>query len=188
MLSTTTIVLIAIGLAMDALAIATATSVALRTVSARQVFRLGFHLGLFQALLPIIGWYGGRSLSRVIGGVDHWIAFGLLAFVGGKMIYESFGDETARASRGDPTRGWSLLVLSLATSIDALAVGLSFAVLKVDIWYPVVIIGVVTSLLTVAGMLIGSRLGRHFGQWFEILGGAVLLTIGLKIVFQHVTA
>lgn len=185
MLTPLTIILIAVGLAMDAFAVAMATSIQLRTISGRQIFRLAFHFGLFQFLMPLIGWAGGRELTQFIGGWDHWIAFGLLVFVGLKAIHAALAGEEHHARRGDPTRGLSLIMLSIATSIDALAVGLSFAMLQVVIWYPVVVIGCITGALTIVGMRLGSRLGAHFGQRVEILGGLVLIGIGIKIVLQH---
>jgi putative Mn2+ efflux pump MntP len=188
MIGTPTLVLIAVGLAMDALAVAIATSIVLRAVSGRQVFRLAFHFGLFQFLMPIVGWAAGRSVAGVMAHWDHWIAFGLLAFIGGKAIYDAVTKPAEDARQGDPTRGLSLVLLSLATSIDALAVGVSFAMLGVQIWYPSLIIGLVTGSITTAGMLLGSRLGRHFGQHVEILGGLVLIGIGVKIVVQHLIA
>lgn len=187
-IGTTTLVLIAVGLAMDALAVSVAASVMLRTVSPRQVFRLAFHFGLFQFLMPVIGWLAGRSIVDLIESWDHWIAFGLLAFVGGRAIYEALKEREEGEARGDPTRGLTLVMLSLATSIDALAVGLSFAVLQVRIWYASLLIGCVTGTITMTGMLVGRRLGRHFGQRVEILGGLVLVGIGVKILVQHLMA
>ncbi len=184
-MSTITTILIALGLSMDAFAVAIATSVLLGGVTRRQVFRLGFHFGLFQALMPIIGWLAGHSLRQFIAGWDHWLAFGLLTFVGLKVVREAFAGEEFRATRTDPTRGVSLVMLSVATSIDALAVGLSFAALRVAIWYPSVIIGSITGALTTLGMLIGGRLGTKFGKRLEILGGLVLLAIGVKILVEH---
>ena len=184
-MSTLTIILIAVGLSMDALAVAIATSMALTAVSGRQVFRLGFHFGLFQAVMPILGWGLGRSVSGLITAWDHWVAFGLLTFVGVKAIHEALAGKKQRASRADPTRGLSLVMLSVATSIDALAVGLSFAMLGVSIWYPSVIIGFTTGGITVLGMILGGRLGAHFGRRIEILGGLVLIGIGVKILVQH---
>ncbi len=128
---------IAIGLAMDAFAVSIAVSVTLGGTSRRQTFRLAWHFGLFQALMPIIGWIAGRSVRPLIESWDHWLAFALLTIVGGRMILEAVrgGDREGRSS--DPTRGWSLVVLSIATSIDALAIGLSFAALGVEVWLPV---------------------------------------------------
>lgn len=181
---------IAVGLAMDTLAVSIATSVALRGVTRRQVFRFAFHFGLFQAIMPVIGWMAGIRFVSYIQHWDHWLAFGLLAFVGMKAIYGALAehDDGTSPARGDPTRGWSLVMLSVATSIDALAVGLSFAVLDMTIWMPVVIIGIVTALITMTGMIVGSRLGAHFGKRVEILGGLVLIGIGLKIAIQHLMA
>ena len=180
---------IAVGLAMDTFAVATATSVALRKVTGRQIFRFAFHFGLFQAAMPVIGWFAGRSVFGYISGWDHWLAFGLLSFVGGKALYEALwgDDEEAETSapKQDPTCGASLVMLSVATSIDALAVGLSFAALNVQIWYPVAVIGLVTATLTTVGMLVGSRLGARFGRRVEILGGLILVAIGTNILIKH---
>jgi putative Mn2+ efflux pump MntP len=123
----------------------------------------------------------------VVGAFDHWIAFGLLGYIGGKAIWGALrgaDDDQAR----DPTRGMSLIITSIATSIDALAVGLSLGVLRVSIWYPVVVIGVVTALLSTFGMLVGSRLGARFGTRMEIIGGLVLIAIGVKILVEHLNA
>ena len=168
---------------MDAFAVAVATSVTLGRVTGRQVFRFSFHFGLFQAMMPLAGWFAGRSVQQYIAGWDHWVAFGLLVFVGGRAIYGAF--KPADAPRPDPTRGLTLLMLSVATSIDALAVGLSLGMLQVAIWYPILIIGVVTFGLTVSGMLLGARLGPRFGRWTEFFGGLVLIAIGLKILIEH---
>jgi len=169
---------------MDAFAVAVASSICLGNVTYRQVFRLAAHFGLFQALMPVIGWAAGRSIYTYISGWDHWVAFGLLVFVGGKAVHGSLaaGDGEVRE---DPTRGMNLLILSVATSIDALAVGLSFAALRVTIWIPVLIIGFVAAAFTVAGMLAGCRLGQRFGKRMEMVGGLVLIGIGIQIVVKH---
>lgn len=184
------IVGIAVGLAMDAFAVALASSVSLGTVSRRQLFRLSFHFGLFQGFMPVFGWWVGSAIARYIDAWDHWVAFGLLVFVGGKALYEAVAhrDEGASISSAppkDPTRGWNLVLLSVATSIDALAVGLSFAMLNITIWYPCAIIGIVTAGITAVGMLLGSRVGARFGHWVEVFGGVILIGIGLKILFEH---
>ncbi len=183
-MSTLTLVLVAVGLALDAVAVAIGTSVALRTVSGRQVFRLGFHFGLFQALMPLLGWSAGRSVSQFIAGWDHWVAFALLSFVGVKAIHAALFGGPERAVRADPTRGLNLVLLSLATSLDALAVGLSLAVLHVEIWYAAAIIGLTTAALTTAAMLLGARLGTLVGRRLEVLGGVILIAIGAKILVQ----
>ncbi len=173
---------------MDALAVALATGLALGEVSARQTFRLSFHFGLFQFLMPVIGWMAGLTIESWIAGYDHWLAFGLLAAIGGKMIYESLTAMAKAADRRDPTRGMSLVVLSVATSVDALAVGISLGVLHVRIWYPAVVIGIVACALTAAGMHVGRRLGGAFGRRMEVLGGLVLIGIGVKILLSHLLA
>lgn len=185
-----TILFIAVGLSMDAFAVSIVTSLSLREVSKRQVFRLSFHCGLFQFLMPVIGWYLGAAFSKYISSYDHWIAFALLSAIGGKMIHESFekDDDGEKKSAVDPTRGLSLLFLVVATSIDALAVGVSLAMLSINIWYPAAIIGVVTLSLTVIGMKIGERLGLAFGHRMELIGGLILIGIGIKIALEHTLA
>jgi manganese efflux pump family protein len=183
-LSTIVILGIALGLAMDALAVAVATSVALRQASARQKFRLAFHFVLFQFLMPIAGWLAGLTFARSVQVVDHWIAFGLLTFIGVKAIVTGLGADSEGQQR-DPTRGLALVALSVATSIDAFAVGLSFAMLGVQIWYASLIIGVVTGVVTALGMEVGARLGARFGRHMEMVGGLVLIAIGIKILVDH---
>ncbi|GAB6084645.1 manganese efflux pump MntP family protein [Desulfuromonas carbonis] len=179
---------IALALAMDAFAVALGAGLTLQRLGGRHLFRLGFHFGLFQALMPILGWLAGLTIQRWIESYDHWVAFGLLALVGGKMIHEAFAAAEVRDER-DPTRGLTLVLLSVATSIDALAVGLSLAMLQVSIWLPALVIGLVAGGLTVAGMLlgrrIGARLGALWGPRVEIAGGLILIAIGIKIVLQH---
>jgi len=175
---------IALGLAMDAFSVAVATGGALGVVAKRQTFRLSFHFGLFQFMMPIIGWLAGVAVESLIQDFDHWIAFALLGYVGGKMIYESvMGDDGE--PKGDPTRGMSLVALSVATSIDALAVGLSLGLLGVDVFVPAVIIGVVAATLTGIGLQIGRYAGLWLGPWMERVGGIVLIGIGVKIVLEH---
>lgn len=179
---------IAVGLAMDTFAVAIATSISLGKVSKRQLFRFSWHFGLFQALMPLAGWALGQTVAVYISTVDHWLAFGLLTYVGGKAIWSAFKkDPETDSPKSDPTRGASLVMLSLATSIDAFAVGFSFAFLDVAIWYPAVIIGLVTALITLTGMLIGGRLGSKLGKHVEILGGLILVGIGLKILVEHLS-
>jgi len=180
---------IAFGLAMDAFAASIACGVILCGVSPRQIFRLSFHFGLFQFAMPVIGWLAGLSIIGWVESFDHWIAFVLLGFIGGKMIWESFHSFEERSQSGnDPTRGLSLVSLSIATSIDALAVGLVFATEKVRILYPCIVIGLVAGIMTALGMAIGCRIGARFGSRMERIGGAVLIVIGLKILFSHVSA
>ncbi len=177
---------IAISLAMDAFAVAIACSTSLRPVHPRQVFRLAFHFGLFQALMPLLGWLAGRSVADAVASYDHWLAFVLLTVIGLKAIRGGLvanGEEGTAA--GDPTRGASLVGLSVATSLDALAVGVSFSFLRVQIWSAVAIIGLIAAAATLLGMTIGSRLGLRFGKVTEVIGGMVLVLIGLRIVLDH---
>jgi len=182
-----TLSVIAVSLAMDAFAVAIAVSVVLVPVQPRQVFRLSFHFGLFQALMPLIGWTAGRTVAGTIASYDHWVAFAILAFVGAKAIWGSLRNDEEHSLSGDPTRGWSLVMLSVATSVDALAVGLSFSFLHVPIWSAVILIGLVAAASTVLGMNLGSRLGIRVGRGIELVGGIVLLGIGTHIVLDHLS-
>jgi putative Mn2+ efflux pump MntP len=179
-----TILGLAVGLAMDALAVAVATGLLLGRPNQGHVLRLAFHFGLFQFLMPVVGWLAGRTVEEHIRDVDHWVAFALLSFVGGKMLLEARRGREEGPS-GDPTRGWMLVLLSIATSIDALAVGLSMAFLHVSIWLPSVVIGLVAFAVTAAGVVLGARVGRTLGRWPEVVGGVVLLAIGAKILAEH---
>ena len=179
-----TILVLALSLAMDAFAVSISAGLLLPKLSFRAVFRLAWHFGFFQFLMPILGWLAGLSVRGWIEPYDHWIAFGLLGFIGGKMIYESFQMKTF-SRQNDPTRGWNLILLSLATSIDALAVGLSMALVGIRIWLPCIIIGVIAGLMTILGMFLGRRLGRLLGGKMEFIGGLLLIGIGLKILLEH---
>jgi putative Mn2+ efflux pump MntP len=180
------IILIAFGLALDAFAVSVGAGIALGKVTFKQAFRMSFHFGLFQFLMPVIGWLAGRSVRDLIAGPDHWVAFGLLAFVGGKMIWEGL-HRCEGEKRGDPTRGATLILLSFATSIDALAVGLSLAFISVAILYPAVVIGLVAAALTALGINLGKKIGERFSHGVEVLGGIVLIGIGAKILLEHLT-
>jgi manganese efflux pump family protein len=180
-----TILGLALGLAMDAFAVAIAVGSRLDRLAARPLFRLSFHFGLFQFMMPIIGWFVGSQIARYIQPYDHWLAFLLLAYIGIKMIWESWKRREERESLTDPTRKWSLIMLSVATSIDALAVGLSMALLKVAILFPSVIIGIVAAGMTAAGVVFGRKLGARFGRKMEFVGGVILIAIGINIVVRH---
>ena len=182
-----TAVFIAFGLAMDAFAVSIASGLAIPKITGRHVFRMAFHFGLFQALMPVLGWLVGAAVARHLAAWDHWIAMALLGFIGGKMLYEAFRGETDK-SCADPTRGIHLVTLSVATSIDALAVGLSLAMLRVSVWQPALVIGVVTAALSAAGIVFGSRLGCRWGTRAQIAGGIVLIGIGVRIVVSHLSA
>ena len=181
------ILMIAVGLAMDAFAVSLGAGASGRAVGGRAVFRLSFHFGLFQFMMPVVGWFLGARIAPLISSVDHWIAFGLLVFVGVRMIRSGF-DDRAETFAADPSRGLALVVLAIATSIDALAIGLSLAILRIKIWYPSVVIGVVTAGLSLFGLRLGARLGVRFGKRMEIVGGAILAFIGLRILLSHLRA
>jgi manganese efflux pump family protein len=178
---------IAVALAMDAFAVAVAAGVTLRSVSFRQYFRLGWHFGLFQALMPIIGWAAGLTVRQAIEAYAHWIAVALLLFVAGGMLREAFRGGDPDCTFKDPTRGLTMVMLSVATSIDALAVGLSLSMIQVTIWTPALIIGLVAGLFTLAGMYLGKTIGcvPRLRRYAEILGALVLVAIGVNILFQH---
>jgi manganese efflux pump family protein len=178
---------IAVALAMDAFAVSIAAGVTLKKVDRRQTFRLAWHFGFFQAMMPVIGWSAGLTVRQLIERWDHWIAFGLLACVGGNMLREAFHREKHARPAPDPSRGMTLVLLSVATSIDALAVGLSLSIINVAIWLPAGIIGVVAALFTAAGLQLGRRVGAssQLSAWAEAGGGSVLLLIGLNILREH---
>ncbi len=177
---------LAFALAMDAFAVSMGLSLSLGKMTRSQTFRLSFHFGLFQFMMPVIGWLIGKNLFRYIQAFDHWIAFGLLLIIGGKMIYESFARGERREMRkSDPTRGLSLMMLSVATSMDALAVGLSLAVIHAAIIYPAIIIGFVAFFMTLVGIKIGPLIGLIVGKRAEFLGGLILVLIGIKILIDH---
>ena len=178
------IFLIALALSADAFTVGLAVGIGHR--NPRQIFRLSFHFGLFQGLMPTVGWVAGFAVHRYIAEFDHWIAFGLLAFVGGRMIRGAFsgGDQAPETAR-DPTSGWSLVFLSIATSIDALAVGLSLGVIGSTILMPVLIIGIVAAMFTIAGMFLGRQIGLRWGKRVEVLGGIILIGIGCRILLDH---
>ena len=179
---------IAVALAMDAFAVAIGVSLMMGGCSTRQMLRLAGSFGLFQFFMPILGWLAGHTVQKRIEKFDHWIAAGLLLFVAAKMIKEALEkkrDGPEADSCPDMTRGHRLLMLSLATSLDALAVGLGLAALNVAVVYPSAVIGLVAFLLTAAGTKLGPVLGRWAGKWAEIAGGVVLFVIAAKILIDH---
>jgi len=177
-------ILLAIALAMDAAAVSMTAAAAGFANNYRAILRISFHFGLFQALMPFIGWLIGSTVVAYISIWDHWIAFILLAIIGGKMIYSGFFPGQAGLSI-DPSQGWPLITLSIATSIDALAAGLSFSMLNISIWLPCLLIGIITMALSALSTRLGGVAGRWLGQRVEILGGFILLGIGLRILFTH---
>ncbi|NLF40733.1 manganese efflux pump [bacterium] len=176
---------IALGLSMDAFAVSVSSGVTARRFHLRHGLLLGTFFGGFQALMPVVGWLAGIGLRSYITAFDHWIAFGLLAVIGGKMIYESFVLDEDGKHQGSATELATLLVLSIATSIDALAVGLSLCMLRVAIIKPAVVIGIVTFILSFTGVYVGVRVGHWFEKKIEVAGGVILIVIGVKILLQH---
>jgi putative Mn2+ efflux pump MntP len=179
-----TIILIAVGLAMDAFAVSIAKGIVINHDRRRTALLLGGFFGGFQMLMPAIGWLVGQSFKEIIMGVDHWIAFGLLAFIGLKMIYDSTKKE--KETEESTLKLHTLLILAVATSIDALMVGLSFAFLQTPILEPIIAIGLITFLLSLSGFYFGCGLGRIFGNKIKIVGGLILIAIGLKILLDHI--
>lgn len=179
-----TLGVIAVGLAMDAFAVSIAAGLALAPVTFRQTARLAFHFGLFQFIMPLLGWFAGAQVEVYVAAVDHWIAFGLLFAIGGKMLWETGRPEADIRSR-DPSRGLLLVTLSVATSIDALAVGFSMACLSTAIFLPALVIGAVAAAFSTLGVTLGERFGRLVGPWAERLGGSLLVGIGTHILVSH---
>jgi putative Mn2+ efflux pump MntP len=178
------ILVVAVGLSMDAVAVSLAASASNRARGVRAMLRLSFHFGLFQALMPLAGWFIGASVAPYIESFDHWIAFALLALVGGRMIRAALCGVEEDLGR-DPSKGAALVMLSVATSIDALAIGLTLAMIGDVIWLACIVIGLVTAGLSTLAGLIGTRVGSTVGARMEIAGGLALIAIGVKILVEH---
>lgn len=176
--------MLAIGVSMDAFAISIGKGLTARRASWREALTVALWFGGFQALMPVIGYYLGISFADLVTKVDHWIAFGLLLLIGGNMIREALQKEEEKPA--DASFGFrTMLLLAIATSIDALAVGISFAFLQAPLWSSIAIIGVTTALFSAVGLLIGKKVGSRFHRGAEILGGVILIAIGLKILIEH---
>jgi putative Mn2+ efflux pump MntP len=178
------IVITAVGLSADCFAIAVSISLGDRSLPFRKLLRFPLAFGLFQAGMMALGWGAGRTIVRFVSAYDHWLAFGLLVFIGGRMIWESFHRD--EEDTGRKTTGWfTLLALSVATSIDSLAAGLSYAFLKVGILLAAFTTGLTTFFITVLGHYVGKKIGGLVERWADIAGGAILIIIGLRILWQH---
>jgi len=175
------VLIIAVSMAMDATAVCLGVGTTAHATALRSRMRLAFHFGLFQFLMPVLGWFAGVTIAPLVHAFAPWLSFGLLAFVAVRMIRSGL-DPDSDCYPDDPTRGWTLVMLSVATSIDALAIGLTLALLRVSIWYPTTVIGVVTFAMSLLGLRLGNRLGEKFGKRMEIVGGAILVLIGLRIL------
>jgi len=179
-----TIIFIAVGLAMDAFAVSIASGLTIKQLKINHALRIALYFGAFQAIMPVVGWLAGFSLRDFIAGVDHWIAFGLLVVIGCRMVYASRKSSMEKREI-DPLNIYLILLLSIATSIDALVVGLSLAFLKLEIITPALIIGIVAFLFSFIGVFIGNRFGSLYGKKVEAIGGLILITIGIKILIEH---
>ena len=179
--------LIAVGLSMDAFAVAVCKGLAIKNMKSSLKYSIivGLYFGVFQAIMPLIGYLLGAQFSDKITSIDHWIVFALLCVIGGKMIWESFDKSTEEAEEGSPISFGKMLPLALATSIDALAVGVSFAFLKVDIVPAISFIGVITFTLSAVGVKIGNVFGTRFQSKAEFAGGSILVLMGVKILLEH---
>ena len=180
------IFLIAVGLSADCFAVALSGGISNINHSWPRVLRVSSSFGLFQALMPVLGWVAGRTVVEFIADYDHWVAFALLAIVSGRMLWESFRPERSQDKEVDITKSLLLITLSVATSIDALAVGLSFAFLKVNIAVASLTIGAVAFLVTTIGFAVGKRASKIIGKRAEALGGIILLAIAFRILLSHI--
>ncbi|MGN0302078.1 MAG: manganese efflux pump MntP family protein [Anaerotardibacter sp.] len=184
------LVLIGIGLAMDAFAVSICKGLGMKKVNYSHAFIIALFFGGFQALMPLLGWALGIQFSQFITSYAHWITFALLAFIGGKMLWEAFHEKDEEATEGCDCSKFDykeLVMLAIATSIDALAIGVSFAFLQVDILPAITIIGVVTFAISFAGVVIGNHFGSRYEKPAPIVGGIVLIVIGIKIVLEHMS-
>lgn len=179
------LVFVAIGLAMDAFTVSIAKGISLKKATVPQAAKVALFFGGFQALMPLLGWLFGLSFEKYITAFDHWIALILLTLIGGKMLYESFKGDDEEETDVDPLNVRSLLVLAIATSIDALAVGVTFAFLNVNILTSIALIGIITFVISFAGVIIGNKVGEYLKNYAEIVGGIILILIGVSIFLEH---
>jgi manganese efflux pump family protein len=178
------VMMLAFGLAADAFAVSVVAGSTGATSEPRSMFRLSFHFGLFQFMMPILGWLAGLSIVKYVESFDHWLAFGLLIWVAVRMVQTAHkGAEPSM--RLDPSRGKMLVILSVATSLDALAIGLSLALLKISIWYPAFVIGIVTGITSFIGILLGQKFSKKLGLRTAEIGAALLILIGIRILLTH---
>ena len=177
---------LAVGLAADAFAVSLTSGFLIQRIKINKALKIALFFGGFQFLMPLIGWGAGINFSDIIAAFDHWIAFGLLGFIGGKMIHESCQLETD-LKKFNPMDSYTLLVMAVATSIDALAAGLGLSVLKTSIMLAATLIGVITFCLSFLGVFIGHKIGNKFNNKIEIMGGIILISLGSKILVEHLT-
>ena len=177
---------IAVSLAMDAFAVSVSNGLMLPKIQIKHAIIFGLFFGVFQFIMPLIGWACGSRFSQYIVNVDHWVAFVLLSLIGGKMVYETFKDDENNVRDEKNIMSFSnLTILAIATSIDALAVGVTFALVKVNVLSASVIIGIVAFILSFVGVMLGKKIGSVFQTYAERIGGLVLIGIGIKILIEH---
>ena len=179
------LILLSIGLGMDAFAVSVCKGISMKKMNWKKASLIGLYFGGFQAVMPILGYFFGTSFESFITNIDHWIAFILLVIIGAKMIQEAFQKDKDEDEYNDDISVKTMLILSIATSIDALAVGITFAFLKVDLVLAVSLIGIITFILSVLGTKIGNRFGDKYKSKAELIGGIILILIGLKILLEH---
>ncbi|MCD7799738.1 MAG: manganese efflux pump MntP family protein [Ruminococcus sp.] len=181
------LLLLAVSLSMDAFAVSVCQGLSMKSINKKKTLIIGLYFGGFQALMPLMGWALGTQFESYITSIDHWIAFILLAIIGSNMIIESFKKDVdeINAHDGDTINHKELFMLAIATSIDALTVGIMFAFLNVDIVQSVSIIGVCTFILSIVGIYIGNRFGSKYKNKAEFIGGLILILIGLKVLLEH---
>ena len=181
-----TLLTLAVGLSMDAFAVSICKGLAMREKVLGKGVIIGLWFGGFQALMPWLGWFIGSRFQKYIEQFDHWIAFGLLAFIGGQMIYESLKEKEEVETEGDQLDIGQLFLMAIATSIDALAIGVTFALLPgVNIWTSIALIGCTTFMISFAGVGIGFRFGNKYEKKTQIVGGVILIVLGIKILLEH---
>jgi manganese efflux pump family protein len=178
------ILFLAVALSIDAFAVTLSAAATGQVTDRRAAFRLWFHFGLFQFLMPVLGWGAGLALAPVIEAIDHWVAFALLMAVGLRMLWGA-SSKAANPDTRDPSRGLTLMALAVATSIDALAVGLTLAFLQIEILWPGLVIGVVTGSVCAVAVYLGRRFHAHLGSRAEIAGGIILIIIAFRILISH---
>ena len=182
-MGTIEILLISVGLAMDAFAVSVCKGLSMKKMNWKKAIIIGLYFGIFQALMPVLGYFLGTTFEQFITNIDHWIAFVLLSAIGGNMIKESFDQESENCNDNVDVK--TMVILAIATSIDALAVGITFACLRINIVLPVISIGIITFILSVIGVKIGNKFGDKYENKAEFIGGLILILLGIKILLEH---
>lgn len=181
-----TLLMIALGLSMDSFSVSVAGGVFLRAILWGRIIKMALFMSLFQAIMPVLGWWGATQFASMIQASDHWIAFTLLLLLGGKMIYEGVcSKQDGRPNNSDPYQTKTLIILAIATSIDALAIGISLALLSISILQACLVIGAVTLIVCIIGGIVGAKIGHKIKFPIEIVGGSILICIGIRILIEH---